>query len=101
MREDFVLLARSAAFDVVGDPLFHFWPPIFFLCPPKSLVAAWVSCCWVVMHKSHDASFYFEDRGYDDLSFRCGGGGCYCEFFFGKYYDIFIVGFSFVGTWRS
>ena len=99
MGEDFVLLASSASLYVVGDPFFHPRPPVFFLRFPNSFVTAWMSCCRVVMHEGHNASFDLDDGGYNDFSFRGGGSGrCYYELVFGEYCDIFIVGLPFVGT---
>ena len=99
--EDLVLLASGAAFDVIHNPFFHSRPPVFLLHFPKSFVPARVPCCWMIVHEGHDASFNFKDRRHNDLSFWIHSGGCHYEFFFWEYYDIFIVSFSFVSTWRS
>ena len=101
MCEDFVLLASGTSLDVVCDPFFHFRPPVSLLCFLKSFVPTWVSRCWVVMHEGHDASLYFEDRGYDDLSFRVYGGRCCHEFAFREYCDILVVSFASVSPRRS
>ena len=103
MGEDFVLLASGASLHVVGNPFLHSGPPILFLRFPNSFVTAWMSCCGVVMHEGHNASFDLNNGGYDDLSFVGNGSSrCHYELVFREYCDVFIVGFSFVGTrWLS
>ena len=101
MCEDLILLTRGTSLDVVCNPFLHLRPPVSFLRFPKGFVAAWMPCCWVVMHEGHDTSFYFKDRWYDNLSLGSGSGRGYCEFIFGEYYDVFVVGFSLVGAWWS
>ena len=99
MGEDFVLLAGGASFYVVGNPLLHPRPPIPFLRFLNSFVTAWMSCCRVVVHEGHNASFDLNDGRYDDFSFRDNGSsGCCYELVFGEYCDIFIVSLPFVGT---
>ena len=76
-------------------------PPILSLCFSKGFVSAWMSCHWVIVHEGHDAPFNFKDRRHQDFPFRVyGRGGCY-EFSFWEHYDILVVSFSFVSTWRS
>ena len=99
--EDLVLLASCTSLYIVSDPFLHPRPPVFLFRFPNSFVTAWVSCCGVVMHEGHNASFDFEDGRYNDFPFRGGGDRCCYELIFGKYYDIFVVGFSLVGTRRS
>ena len=98
MGKDLVLLASSASFYVVGNPFLHSRPPILFLRFPNSFVTAWVSCCRVVMHEGHNASFDLNDGRYDDFPFRGGGSRCHYKLVFREYSDIFIVGFPFVGA---
>ena len=101
VSKDFVLLAYCATLYIIRDPFFHPGPPILLLRFLESFVAARVSCCWVIVHKGHDASFYFEDRWYDDLSFVVCCDGSYDEFPFWEYCDVFVVRFSFVSAWRA
>ena len=99
MGEDFVLLASSASLYVVSNPFLHLRPPVFFLRFPNSFVTTWVSCCRVVMHEGHNASFDLKDGRYDDFPFRGGGNSRrYYELVFGEYCDVFIVSFPLVGT---
>ena len=101
MRKDFVLLANGTAFYVVCDSFLHSRPPVFFLRLLKGFIPAWVPCCGVIMHESHDTSFDFEDRGYDDFSFGFYDSRGRYEFFFWEHYDVLVVGFSLISAWRS
>ena len=99
MGKDFVLLAGGTSFYVVGNPFFHPRPPVLLLCFPNGFVAAWMSCCGVVVHEGHNASFDLNDGWYDDFPFGGShGSGRYYEFALGEYCDVFIVGFPFIGT---
>ena len=57
MRKNFILLAGSAAFDILGDPFTHAWPPIPFRNVFIRLVSAWVSGRYRVMIDSQNLSF--------------------------------------------
>ncbi len=64
MHDDFVLLAVSTPFYVIGYPLMHFCPIVCLACFPNSFVSAGVSGCGMVVYEGHQ------------LSFGCFGGGC-------------------------
>ena len=57
MGEDFVLLTRSASFDIVCDPIVHFNPFCVCFGFVDSLVSARVSCCGVVVNEGHNEPF--------------------------------------------
>ena len=99
--KNLVLLTSGTPLDVVCDPFFHSRPPVFFLCSPEGFVSTWVSSCWMIVHKGHDASFNFEDQEHNDSSFGVHDSGCCYEFFFREYYNILVISFSLVSTGRS
>ena len=64
MRDDFVLLAVSAAFYVIGFPLTHSCPIVRLACLSDGFISSGVSGCRMVMYEGHQ------------LSFGCFGGSC-------------------------
>ncbi len=64
MRDDFVLLAVSASFYVIGYPLAHSRPIVCLARFSDGLVSSGVSGCGMVVYKGHQ------------LSFGCFGGSC-------------------------
>ena len=57
VREDFVLLAGGASFDVVGRPFLQPWPPVVGAYSLDRLVAPWVACRWFPVVVVQDFSF--------------------------------------------
>ena len=53
MGNDFVLLAGSAAFDIVRDPDIHSGPPEVILSFPDCFIASGVSGSWGVVYLFH------------------------------------------------
>lgn len=98
MCEDLVLLAYCASFYIIGDPFFHFQPPIPFLCFSKCFISTWVSCCRVIMHQGHDSSLHFQNRGHHNLSFHRDSGGCCDKFAVREHCDVLIVHFALVSS---
>ena len=58
VREVFVLLAVGAAFDVLGDPLVHSWPPVSVGNLSDGFVPSWMACDWSTVVVAEDGSFY-------------------------------------------
>ena len=57
VRKDFVLLAGSTAFDILGDPVTHAWPPIPLRYVFVRLVSTGVSGCYRIVIDPQDFSF--------------------------------------------
>ncbi len=64
MGNDFILLAVSASFYVVGYPLAHSYPIMRLACFPNGFISSGMSGCRVIVYESHQ------------LSFGCFSGSC-------------------------
>ena len=99
MHKILVLLACCASLNVVRYPLVHIRPPVAFFGFADGLVPARVARGRVIVHKGHNAPFYFGDGRYVDLAFR-GNSGHDKPFGIEQFYSL-VVGFALVCSGKS
>ena len=92
MRQNLVLLANGASFDVVCDPFLHSGPVVVLLGLLQCFVPSWMSCGWVIVYEMHDASLDFVEGRYEGFSFW--DGCCDFEFFWCEDCDVLVILFS-------
>jgi len=66
VHDDFVLLAVSAAFYIIGYPSTHSDPVVCLACFPNGFISSRVSGCRMVVYKGHQLSFSRFGRCCDD-----------------------------------
>ncbi len=50
---DLVLLAIGTSFYIVGYPLAHPYPAVYFSCFSDCFISSWMSSCGMIVYKSH------------------------------------------------